>query len=182
MNRRVAQRQALLDTPPRNATRQQSIPESPMEDGVPMTQERIRELQEEEEALRQYRERLHRELTMMEENRSRMEENRNELQRMREAGEDLTRRVNDPLDAYLRFKILFDENINDINSLGNDYSTFDESIEKINLLRGFLHNNFHLRFTETQGEFFYDKLELSVYNRREIMYLRRDIDRRTDYE
>lgn len=170
MNRRVAQRQALDETPPRrNPARPAQtpsptpriIPETPMNiHGVPMT----RQVEEDQ----------------------RMEDIQSEMQRMRDAGEDLTNRVRlrhaTDRDLYDQFMILFDENINDIASLGQEYPTMNQSIERINLLRRFLNRHVELEFEDTEGDRLIRILRSAdtEYNRDQLTHLINEVRRRTD--
>lgn len=179
MNRRVAQRQAL-----RGGRQEGDEPEVRLQrefDRAAAEQQRRQVSRDEERALQAFRRNLHDDLTLMENTRS-------EMQRRRHAGEESTRRVRprlgegpNPRAHYHEFKILFDENIKKIAKLGQKYSTHDQSLQKINLLRTFLNNHRDLRFGDDEGNRLLKRLNkvFLEYNRDEFDRLKEEVRERT---
>ena len=179
MNRRVAQRQAL-----RGGRQEGDEPEERLQrefDRAAAEQQRRQVSRDEERALQAFRRNLHDDLTLMENTRS-------EMQRRRHAGEESTRRVRprlgegpNPRAHYHEFKILFDENIKKIAKLGQKYSTHEQSLQKINLLRTFLNNHRDLRFGDDEGNRLLKRLNkvFLEYNRDEFDRLKEEVRERT---
>lgn len=195
MNRRVAQRQALRGgrqegAGPDEEEVQREIRRAAAEEARRET--RREEEAAEEAAIRRLRTDLHRDLSLM-------ENTRREMERERRAGEDFTRSVrgrfvndttrnvrrrygNDRA-LYHRFMILFNDNLPKIVSRGQDHRTSEESLQKINLLRDFLHLHPDLEFEADEGNRIINRLKRVhlEYNYDILKRLRREIRKRTDF-